>query len=67
RTFPHHLAKLDTPKENFLLKRAQQILDGINAEQGFPAHLNMESQGLFAIGYYQQWNNFFTKKEDTEE
>ena len=67
RTFPHHLAKLDTPKEIFLLKQAQQILDGINAEQGFPAHLNMESQGLFAIGYYQQWNNFFTKKEDTEE
>ena len=66
RTFPHHLAKLDTPKEIFLSKLAQQVLDGLNAKDGFPAHLNMEGQGLFAIGYYQQRNAFFTKKENTE-
>lgn len=66
RTFPHHLAKLDTPKEIFHSKLAQQILDGINAKNGFPAHLNMEAQGLFAIGYYQQRNAFFTKKEKSE-
>lgn len=66
RTFPHHLAKLDKPKEIFFSKLAQQILDGINPGNGFPAHLNLESQGLFAIGYYQQTQAFFTKKESSE-
>ncbi|MBQ8723912.1 MAG: type I-C CRISPR-associated protein Cas8c/Csd1 [Opitutales bacterium] len=64
RTFPHHLAKLDKAREIFYSKLAQQILDGVNAAAGFPAHLNLEDQGLFAIGYYQQWNAFFAKKEN---
>lgn len=66
RTFSHHLAKLGTPRSIFHSKLAQQILNGINAKNGFPAHLNMESQGLFAIGYYQQRNTFFVKKEESE-
>ncbi|MBP3302578.1 MAG: type I-C CRISPR-associated protein Cas8c/Csd1 [Opitutales bacterium] len=65
RTFPHHLAKLDKAREIFYSKLAQQILDGVNAAAGFPAHLNLEAQGLFAIGYYQQWNAFFAKKENS--
>lgn len=66
RTFPHHLAKLDKAKEIFLSKLVQEVIDGLDAENGFPAHLNLESQGLFAIGYYQQTQAFFAKKEPAE-
>ena len=35
-----------------------QILDKC---QKFPSHLNLEQQGLFAIGYYHQTQFLFTK------
>ena len=30
----------------------------------FPAHLSLEDQGMFAIGYYHQTQDFFTKKSE---
>ena len=30
----------------------------------FPPHLDLNEQGRFAIGYYHQRQDFFTKKED---
>ncbi|MDQ0395874.1 type I-C CRISPR-associated protein Cas8c/Csd1 [Labrys monachus] len=33
----------------------------------FPAHLPDEQQGLFALGYYHQRNDFFRKAEKSEE
>lgn len=66
RTFPHHVAKLPTGRATFFNKLSQEIIDGLNAQAGFPAHLNMEAQGFFAIGYYHQTQAFFTKKTDTE-
>lgn len=32
----------------------------------FPAHLKLDDQGQFAIGYYHQRQDFFTKKADAE-
>ncbi len=49
---------------------SQEIFDKL---QNFPAHLNLKNQGLFAIGYYHQRQDIFTKKTpsprtgDTEE
>ena len=31
---------------------------------GFPAHLNLQDQGRFFVGYYHQRQDLFTKKED---
>lgn len=31
---------------------------------GFPAHLDLQDQGRFFIGYYHQKQEFFTKKEE---
>ncbi|OQY11852.1 MAG: type I-C CRISPR-associated protein Cas8c/Csd1 [Desulfobacteraceae bacterium 4572_187] len=48
-------------------KMIEEIMQDI---QGFPAHLNLDDQGLFAIGYYHQRKDFFTKsdkKEDNDE
>ena len=41
----------------------QQILDGVEAKQGFPPHLSLEDQGMFALGYYHQRKALWTKKE----
>jgi CRISPR-associated protein Csd1 len=48
-------------------RRIADILEGINiADGGFPAHLSLEDQGLFALGYYHQHTNLWTKKTKSE-
>ena len=44
-------------------KMIEEIMQGI---QGFPAHLSLDDQGLFAIGYYHQRKDFFTKARKEE-
>jgi len=39
-----------------------EILEQLPARK-FPTHLRLEEQGLFAIGYYHQRNDFYKKKE----
>ncbi|MFH0953240.1 MAG: type I-C CRISPR-associated protein Cas8c/Csd1 [Verrucomicrobiota bacterium] len=58
----HHLAKLENPgrRVNFE-KLIGEIIDGIG---DFPPHLKLEDQGRFAIGYYHQMQDFFTKKSE---
>jgi CRISPR-associated protein Csd1 len=60
----HHIGKLEGGKKVVAEKRIQEIIGRINA---FPAHLGLVDQGLFAIGYYHQRQDFFTKKEKTDE
>jgi CRISPR-associated protein Csd1 len=44
-------------------RRIAEILEEINVgEGGFPAHLPMEEQGNFVLGYYQQRTRLWTKK-----
>jgi len=59
----HHLAKLDNKGEAVNYEKLLgQIMDGI---ADFPAHLDLQNQGRFAIGYYHQRQAFFTKSEST--
>ena len=59
----HHLAKLESAgRRVFFEKRLGQIIDGVEAKIAFPTHLSLEDQGRFAIGYYHQIQDFFTKK-----
>lgn len=60
----HHLAKLQNvgQKVNYE-KLIGEITSGIPAK-GVPAHLNLEDQSRFAIGYYHQRQEFFKAKED---
>lgn len=59
----HHLAKLDNKGEAVNYEKLLgQIVDGI---ADFPAHLDLQNQGRFAIGYYHQRQAFFTKSEST--
>lgn len=59
----HHLAKLRKEKPGLavnLEKLVQEVIAGIDR---FPAHLPLDDQGRFAIGYYHQRQDFFTKKD----
>ncbi len=61
----HHLSKLENVGRRVNLERQiGQIMDGI---VDFPPHLALEDQGRFAIGYYHQMQDFFTKKSDKSE
>jgi CRISPR-associated protein Csd1 len=60
RTYQHHLAKLDTGAKIHREKQAQEILSSVS---DFPAHLNLQNQAQFALGYYHQRKDFYTKKE----
>jgi CRISPR-associated protein Csd1 len=56
----HHLAKIDgAGLTTWFEKLLGEIFAGIRT---FPAHLSLSEQGLFAIGYYHQQQDFFTRK-----
>lgn len=62
----HHIAKLPNPGQEIYFERLiGEILSGIDE---FPSHLSMPEQGRFAIGYYHQRQQFFTRRatETTE-
>jgi CRISPR-associated protein Csd1 len=60
----HHLAKLENKGR---IVNFEQLLGEIMGNlTDFPAHLSLYEQGLFAIGYYHQRQDFFTKKEKAE-
>ena len=60
----HHIAKLENKGQAVNLERLiGEIMDKMAADQAFPPHLSLQEQGRFAVGYYHQRQNFFTKKE----
>ena len=58
----HHSEKLNEGRNVFFEKLKQEIMDKIDAD-GFPAHLDLQDQGRFFVGYYHQRQAFFTKGE----
>ncbi|MBU0715445.1 MAG: type I-C CRISPR-associated protein Cas8c/Csd1 [Verrucomicrobia bacterium] len=59
RLSKHHLASLENVGERINFEKLLgEIMCGIS---DFPAHLKLEDQGRFAIGYYHQMQDFFTK------
>jgi CRISPR-associated protein Csd1 len=56
----HHLSKLENSGRRINFERLiGEIVSEIDGE--FPDHLDLRDQGRFAIGYYHQKNDFFTK------
>lgn len=57
----HHLAKLENRGRAVNLEKIiTEIMGGID---DFPTHLSLQDQGRFAVGYYHQRQDFFTKHE----
>ncbi|MBE9551289.1 MAG: type I-C CRISPR-associated protein Cas8c/Csd1, partial [Proteobacteria bacterium] len=65
RLAQHHIRKAEYGRNTD--KMIEEVMQDI---QVFPAHLSLDDQGLFAIGYYHQRKDFYTKsykKEDNNE
>jgi CRISPR-associated protein Csd1 len=54
----HHAAKV--PNSGFFQKEIGEVLEAVPS---FPSHLSLEEQGLFALGYYHQRQEYFKKRE----
>jgi len=60
----HHLSKLENPvRRIWFEKMLGEILSEVPE---FPSHLKLDDQGRFAIGYYHQVQDLWTKKTDKE-
>jgi CRISPR-associated protein Csd1 len=63
RLHQHHMRRIEHPgRRTNLEKIIQEISSSLAA---FPTNLSLENQGLFAIGYYHQRQDLFTKKDTT--
>lgn len=56
-----HLKKLSMPRGTYFEKLLSEIVAPV---ADFPKHLALPEQGRFALGYYHQRQDFFTKKTD---
>jgi CRISPR-associated protein Csd1 len=64
----YHIAKLDNKSEViYFEKLIGEIISKLGADTSFPAYLNLQDQGRFAVGYYHQRQDFYTKKENSNE
>ena len=61
RLAQHHIEKAEYGLVSD--RRIEEILDGI---QAFPKHLNLDEQGMFALGYYHQRRKNYEKTGKTE-
>jgi len=62
----HHLKKMDNPRfVGAHEKRLTEIMSGLPTSM--PAHLKMDDQARFAIGYYHQRQAFFTKAASVDQ
>lgn len=62
RLAQHHIQKAEYGRR--LDKLIEEIMCDIVK---FPAHLSLDDQGMFAIGYYHQRQDFYTKSENQKE
>lgn len=70
--YQHHLKRMGDRKDNQKIdwgkaainreKLIQEIIGKLNGS--FPMRLNLAEQGEFIIGYYQQYQDFFTAKSE---
>lgn len=67
RMSTHHMKKLENPA--WQVATDKNIIEIMAVIDHFPAHLNLENQGLFAIGYYHQKTLYIKKplKENPHE
>ncbi|MCX8013784.1 MAG: type I-C CRISPR-associated protein Cas8c/Csd1 [Rectinema sp.] len=61
----HHLAKLDN--KGRIVNFERLVGEIMSHFDDFPPHLDLHEQGRFAIGYYHQRQDFFTKKNENSE
>lgn len=58
----HHLSKLEKNSPGLFKIRKQMLGEIMCPIKDFPPHLTLEDQGRFALGYYHQSHDLWTKK-----
>ena len=69
RRSQHHFAKLRKKKGELAVARERLLQESLGDIHGrFPRTMNLEHQGIFALGFHHQRQAFFTKSkaENTE-
>lgn len=63
-----YLRKLKAKNKEGLARYYSDMMDEIigNFGESYPAHLSLEDQGIFQIGYYHQKQKLFAKKEEKD-
>jgi CRISPR-associated protein Csd1 len=61
RLAQHHIQKAEWG--NASDRRVGEIVERL---ESFPAHLTLEQQGIFVLGYYQQKNAFYITRNERE-
>lgn len=59
-----HLKKLDTGKAVYWTKQIGELTEKLGMD--FPAHLSLQEQGAFILGYYHQTQKRYEKKTNTD-
>lgn len=64
----NYLRKLKVKNKEGLARYYNGMMDDIigNFEESYPAHLSLEDQGIFQIGYYHQRQKMYAKKEEKD-
>lgn len=65
RLYTHHITKLEGGYKVNREKTMQEIMDLLGTS--FPARLNLKEQGAFALGFYQQTQDFYVKAEHKQD
>ena len=63
RLSSNHLSKIKKEKPGYAVNLEKTLQEIVSSITSFPAHLSLDDQGQFAIGYYHQRQDFFTKKD----
>lgn len=63
----HHSEKLDKAWLKVKYEKIKQEIIAKLPADGFPAHLDLQDQGRFFVGYYHQKQDLYTSKEDKAE
>lgn len=62
-----HIGKFEKPKAIYFKKKLSALMDQIempNSGMPFPKRLNLEEQGAFVLGYYQETQAKYVKKQE---
>ena len=62
----HHLKKIKSTKPGLgyaIDNKMQEVVNMLDNTKGLPRYLNLDEQGLFILGYYQQKQDWYTSKE----
>ena len=63
----NHMSKLQVKNRGLHINRDKEIGEIMNAIDSFPAHLDLNEQSQFAIGYYHEKQSFFESKSEKSE